>query len=121
MRGHGRRRGRRAACVRRYPPLPTAHGRCGGGRPAGAEDAPYADRTRNRCRTLMPPLLVAVADSPFPTLDPAREVLSGIGAELRLASAPTPEAIVRVANDADALLVTYAKITAEMIGTLVRV
>jgi hypothetical protein len=33
----------------------------------------------------MPPLLVAVADSPFPTLDPAREVLSRVGAELRLA------------------------------------
>ena len=68
----------------------------------------------------MPPLLVAVADSPFPTLDPAREVLSRIGAELRLASEPTPEAILRAATDADALLVTYAKITAEMIQTLAR-
>jgi D-3-phosphoglycerate dehydrogenase len=68
----------------------------------------------------MPPLLVAVADSPFPTLDPVREVLSKIGAELRLASEPTPEAILRVATDADALLVTYAKITAEMIQTLAR-
>jgi D-3-phosphoglycerate dehydrogenase len=68
----------------------------------------------------MPPLLVAVADSPFPTLDPAREVLSRIGAELRLASEPTPEAILRVATDADALLVTYAKITAAMIQTLAR-
>jgi D-3-phosphoglycerate dehydrogenase len=68
----------------------------------------------------MPPLLVAVADSPFPTLDPAREVLSRIGAELRLATEPTPEAILRVATDADALLVTYAKITAEMIQTLTR-
>ena len=68
----------------------------------------------------MPPLLVAVADFPFPTLDPAREVLSRIGAELRLATEPTPEAILRVATDADALLVTYAKITAEMIETLTR-
>jgi len=68
----------------------------------------------------MPPLLVAVADSPFPTLDPACEVLSRIGAELRLASEPTPEAILRAATDADALLVTYAKITAEMIQTLAR-
>jgi len=68
----------------------------------------------------MPPLRVAVADSPFPTLDPAREVLSKIGADLRLASEPTPEAILRVATDADALLVTYAKITAEMIQTLTR-
>jgi D-3-phosphoglycerate dehydrogenase len=68
----------------------------------------------------MPPLRVAVADSPFPTLDPAREVLSKIGADLRLASEPTPEAILRVATDADALLVTYAKITAEMIQALTR-
>jgi len=68
----------------------------------------------------MPPLRVAVADSPFPTLDPAREVLSKIGADLRIASEPTPEAILRVATDADALLVTYAKITAEMIQTLTR-
>ena len=68
----------------------------------------------------MPPLRVAVADSPFPTLDPAREVLSKIGADLRIASEPTPEAILRVATDADALLVTYATITAEMIQTLTR-
>jgi len=68
----------------------------------------------------MPPLLVAVADSVFPTLDPARGVLSGIGAELQLAAEPTLEAILRVAADADALLVTYAKITAEMIQGLTR-
>ena len=39
--------------------------------------------------------LVAVTDSVFPNLDPAREVLSKIGAELQLASEPTPEAILR--------------------------
>ncbi len=58
---------------------------------------------------------VAVADSVFPNLDPAREVLSTIGAELQMASAPTPEAVLEVAAGADALLVTYAKITADMI------
>jgi D-3-phosphoglycerate dehydrogenase / 2-oxoglutarate reductase len=63
----------------------------------------------------MPQPLVAVSDSVFPNLDPAREVLSRIGAELRLAQNPTPEAILQVASNADALLVTYAKITAEMI------
>ena len=63
----------------------------------------------------MPPLLVAVADSVFPNLDLARAVVSRAGAELRLASQPTPEAIVAVARDADALLVTYAKINADMI------
>jgi D-3-phosphoglycerate dehydrogenase / 2-oxoglutarate reductase len=65
-------------------------------------------------------LLVAVADSVFPTLDPARAVLSKIGAELRLADRPTPDAIVKVARDADAVLVTYAKITADMIRQMAR-
>ena len=59
--------------------------------------------------------VVAVADSVFPNLDPARETLATIGAELRLAPEATPAAILGVASDADALLVTYAKITAEMI------
>ncbi|MFY9531172.1 MAG: C-terminal binding protein [Candidatus Acidiferrales bacterium] len=68
----------------------------------------------------MPQLLVAVSDSVFPSLDPAREVLSKIGADLRLAHEPTPEAILQVARDADALLVTYAKITAEMIREMKR-
>ncbi|HXM21053.1 MAG TPA: C-terminal binding protein [Terriglobales bacterium] len=68
----------------------------------------------------MPQLLVAVADSVFPNLDPAREVLSKIGAELRLAEKPTPEGIVQVARDADAVLVTYAKITGDMIGQMAR-
>jgi D-3-phosphoglycerate dehydrogenase / 2-oxoglutarate reductase len=63
----------------------------------------------------MPSLLVAVADSVFPNLDLARAVVSRAGAELRLASQPTPEGIVAAARDADALLVTYAKINAEMI------
>jgi D-3-phosphoglycerate dehydrogenase len=65
-------------------------------------------------------LKVAVADSVFPNLDPAREVLSGIGAELQLASASTPEAVMAVATDADAILVTYAKITGDMIRQLSR-
>jgi len=68
----------------------------------------------------MPQLLVGVSDSVFPNLDPAREVLAKIGGELRLSQDSTPEAILRVATDADALLVTYAKITAEMIRQMKR-
>jgi D-3-phosphoglycerate dehydrogenase len=68
----------------------------------------------------MSPLLVAVADSVFPNLDLAREVLSAIGAQVQLAPEPTPEAIVRVAAGADGLLVTYAKITADMIAQMPR-
>ena len=63
---------------------------------------------------------VAVSDIVFPNLDRARAVLSSIGAELRLAEVPKPEAILRVAKDADALLATYAKITADMIRQMNR-
>jgi D-3-phosphoglycerate dehydrogenase len=65
-------------------------------------------------------MLVAVSDSVFPNLDPARQVLSSIGAVLRMADEPTPDAIVRAAASADGLLVTYAKITADMIAQMPR-
>jgi D-3-phosphoglycerate dehydrogenase len=65
-------------------------------------------------------LLVSVADSAFPNLDPAREVLERIGANILLATEATPDSIMKVARQADALLVTYAKITAEMIGQMSR-
>jgi D-3-phosphoglycerate dehydrogenase len=63
---------------------------------------------------------VAVSDIVFPNLDRASAVLSAIGAQLRLAEEPKPEAIMRVARDADALLATYAKITADMIRQMAR-
>lgn len=63
---------------------------------------------------------VAVSDTVFPNLDRAKAVLSQIGAQLRLADEPKPEAILRVAKDADALFATYAKITAEMIRQMTR-
>ena len=58
---------------------------------------------------------IAVADSVFPNLEPATAVVSRIGGQLHLASGATPEAIMQVAADADAVLVTYAKITGDMI------
>ena len=64
--------------------------------------------------------LVAVADSVFPNLDPATQVLSAIGARLELAADPSPESVMKVAADADAVLVTYAKISADMIGQMNR-
>jgi len=63
---------------------------------------------------------VAVADSVFPNLDPATAVVSRIGGQLQLASEPTPEAIMRIARDADAVLVTYAKITGDMIRQMTK-
>lgn len=64
--------------------------------------------------------LIAVTDSVFPNLDPARELLSKVNAELLVAEAPTPVAIMQVARDADAVLVTYAKISADMIRQMTR-
>ncbi len=63
---------------------------------------------------------VAVADTVFPDLEPARAALAGVGAELVMASEPTPDAILEVAATADAMLVTYAKITADIIAGLTR-
>ena len=65
-------------------------------------------------------MLVAVTDSVFPNLDVAKNVLAAIGADLKLAAQPTPDSIVEIAAGADAVLVTYAKITAEMIGQMNR-
>jgi D-3-phosphoglycerate dehydrogenase / 2-oxoglutarate reductase len=63
-------------------------------------------------------VLVAVTDSVFPNLDAARHVLSAIGADVQLAPQATPDDILKTAAGADALMVTYAKITAEMIGQM---
>jgi D-3-phosphoglycerate dehydrogenase len=65
-------------------------------------------------------MLVAVSDSVFPNLEPAREVLRAIGAELQLAADSAPASIMTIASGADALLVTYAKITADMIQQMPR-
>lgn len=65
--------------------------------------------------------LVGVSDSVFPNLDLARAVVARVGADLQLAAKPAPAEILDVARDADALLVTYAKITAEMIAQMKKV
>lgn len=68
----------------------------------------------------MPKTLIAVADSVFPSLAPTEQVFSRLDAELRLAGEATPEGILAVARQADALMVTYAQITAQVIEGLER-
>jgi D-3-phosphoglycerate dehydrogenase / 2-oxoglutarate reductase len=68
----------------------------------------------------MPQPQIAVFDSVFPNLDPARAVLSKIGAEVHLAKEPTPQSMLEVGRNADGALVTYAKVTAEMIRQMTR-
>ena len=62
--------------------------------------------------------IVAVADTIFPNLDPVKQELLRIDAELKFAEQPTPEAILAVAREADGLFVTYGQITADIIGEL---
>lgn len=64
--------------------------------------------------------LIIVTDSVFPDLEPAKQVLAGIDAEVRLAPEPTASAIAEAARQADGLLVTYAKVGADVIDQLER-
>lgn len=62
--------------------------------------------------------IVAVADSPFPDLKLAEAELGHLDTDWRMAEEPTQDGILAVAADADALFVTYGRITAEVIGGL---
>jgi D-3-phosphoglycerate dehydrogenase / 2-oxoglutarate reductase len=64
--------------------------------------------------------LIAVTDSPFPSLDPAKAALKGLDPELRMAKSASAEDILAVARDADAILVTYAKLPGELLRQLTR-
>jgi D-3-phosphoglycerate dehydrogenase len=68
----------------------------------------------------MPRPVIAVTDSPFPSLDPAKAALSRIDPELRMAKSASAEDILAVARDADAVLVTYAKLPGELLRQLTR-
>jgi D-3-phosphoglycerate dehydrogenase / 2-oxoglutarate reductase len=68
----------------------------------------------------MPRPLIAVTDSPFPSLDPAKAALARIDPELRIAKSPSTDDVLAVARDADAILVTYAKLPGELLRQLRR-
>jgi D-3-phosphoglycerate dehydrogenase / 2-oxoglutarate reductase len=68
----------------------------------------------------MSDLIVAVADSPFPSLDPVEKVLRPLGARLSLSASSAVPDILAVARDADALLVCYAKLPGDLIRQLAR-
>ena len=64
--------------------------------------------------------LIAVTDSPFPSLDPAKAALARVDFELRMAKSAAADDILAVARDADAVLVTYAKLDAPLLRQLTR-
>jgi D-3-phosphoglycerate dehydrogenase len=68
----------------------------------------------------MPRALIAVTDSPFPSLDPARAALARVEPELRMAASASADDILAVARDADAILVTYARLPGELLRKLTR-
>ncbi len=65
-------------------------------------------------------VLIAVTDSPFPNLDPAIAALARIDPELRMAKSASADDILDVAREADAVLVTYAKMPGELLNELKR-
>ncbi len=64
--------------------------------------------------------VIAIADSPFPSLDPVKKALAKLNPEFRVSKSPSMEDILAVGRDADAIIVCYAKLTAELIGQLTR-
>jgi D-3-phosphoglycerate dehydrogenase len=64
--------------------------------------------------------LIAVTDSPFPSLDPAKAALARVDPELRMAKSTSAEDILAVARDADAILVTYARLAGDLLRQLTR-
>ena len=66
----------------------------------------------------MPRPIIAITDSVFPSLDPARKALARLDPEYRMAKSASAEDILAVARDADAILVTYAKLPAELLRQL---
>ena len=68
----------------------------------------------------MPRPLIAVTDSVFPSLDPAIAALKRVDPELVMAKSASADDILEVARDADAILVTYAKLPGDLLRQLKR-
>jgi D-3-phosphoglycerate dehydrogenase len=64
--------------------------------------------------------VIAVTDSVFPSLDPALAVLSRLKPQMRYARSADAADILAVARDADAVLVTYAKLSGDLLRQLTR-
>ena len=64
--------------------------------------------------------VIAFTENIFPTLEPAKAALARLNPTLRMAKSTGAGDILEVARDADAILVTYAKLTADLINQLTR-
>src|ERR1700685_4664533 len=61
---------------------------------------------------------IAITDSVFPSLDPAKKALARLDPEYRMAKSAAADDILAVARDADAILVTYAKLPGQLLRQL---
>ena len=64
--------------------------------------------------------IIAVTDSPFPTLDPALAALKRLDPDVRMSKSASADDILAVARDADAILVTYARLSGDLLRQLQR-
>jgi len=64
--------------------------------------------------------VIAVTDSVFPSLDPAKAALARLNPIYRMSKSVNADDIVAVAKDADAVFVTYAKLTREVLTQFTR-
>jgi D-3-phosphoglycerate dehydrogenase / 2-oxoglutarate reductase len=64
--------------------------------------------------------VIAVTDSVFPSLDPAKAALAKLNPTYRMSKSAGADDIVAVARDADAVLVTYAKLTRDVLTQFTR-
>ena len=62
--------------------------------------------------------LIVVTDSPFPSLGPAKAALAHLNPQVVQAKSASPDDIVEAARDADAVLVTYAKLEGDLLRQL---
>jgi D-3-phosphoglycerate dehydrogenase len=64
--------------------------------------------------------VIAVTDTVFPSLDPAKEALAKLNPTFRMSKSAGADDILSIARDADAILVTYAKLTRDILMQLTR-
>jgi len=64
--------------------------------------------------------IIAVTDTVFPSLDLAKAALAKLNPTFRMSKSANADDILSVAKDADAILVTYAKLTGDLIRQLTR-
>jgi D-3-phosphoglycerate dehydrogenase / 2-oxoglutarate reductase len=81
-------------------------------------DRDRRDKPGDDAEKSMPRPLIAITDSPFPSLDPAKKALARLDPEYRMAKSAAPEDILAVARDANAILVTYAKLPGDLLRQL---